>query len=268
MLKKGEMQILKNFHRTKLKKIIEFLEPRLPSQLIRIIEKTIGKHFRSHSFYGEDAILNGILRRYHFVSGKQLVLTYIDIGAWRPVKGSNTYFLYRKKQYGTAIEPNPYLKNIYMSVRPCDNYFEVGCHINKKVSLYRFNKSAASNSTDLFFTKTISKEQSIDIQDQIAIDCLTLDQIIILHLENYSRPFILDIDIEGSDYDVITSFSFFDHLRPCLIIIEDWSNINEKFQTSRITIHLEKYEYELVGRTLLTSIFIDKKSELFAVLKK
>lgn len=254
--------------KTKFKKFIELVEPKLPILLIKIIELTIGTRFKSFSFYGEDAILQGILKRYKFIFGRELELSYIDIGGWRPVKGSNTYFLYRKKLYGTVVEPNPYFKNIYTAVRPRDVYLEVGCHVDNQTSLYRFNESAASNSMDLVFAKSISKVQNVRIQDQITVNCLTLDEIVTSHLKHYSKPFILDIDIEGSDYDVINSFSFKDHLRPCLVIIEDWIGVEEKIQSSRITLHLENYGYELIGGTVLTSIFVDKKSELFSVFKK
>jgi hypothetical protein len=53
-----------------------------------------------------------------------------------------------------------------------------------------------------------------------------------------------------------------------LIIIEDWLSVEEKIQSSRITLHLENFGYELIGGTVLTSIFVDKKSELFSVFKK
>lgn len=63
--------------------------------------------FRSYSAYGEDAIIKGFLSRHQFVTKEVLNLSFIDIGAWKPIRESNTYQSYKSGNYGTAVEPNP-----------------------------------------------------------------------------------------------------------------------------------------------------------------
>jgi hypothetical protein len=219
-----------------------------------------------YSFYGEDAVIQGILDKYKFDNGEDFNLSYIDIGAWRPIKGSNTYFLYKKGIQGTVVEPNPYFKRLWDSVRPRDQYLQFGCSNSSKGNLQIFHSSAASNTMHIEFMKKISIEQQLKISNQLEVDCLTLKEIILLHQKLTTSPFLLDIDIEGLDFEVIKTFSFEKKLRPSLIMIEEWLDQNESINSSKIFKYLESKDYLLVGKTILTSIYIDKQSNLYSVI--
>jgi FkbM family methyltransferase len=257
MVKNKLIVLIKNF--------IEFVEPALPKFLIKFIELMIKLPTSHYSFYGEDAVIQGILDKYKFDNGEDFNLSYIDIGAWRPIKGSNTYFLYKKGIQGTVVEPNPYFKRLWDSVRPRDQYLQFGCSNSSKENLQIFHSSAASNTMNVEFMNKISTEQQLKISNQLEVDCLTLKEIILLHQKLTPTPFLLDIDIEGLDFEVIKTFSFEEKLRPSLIMIEEWLDQNENIYLSKIFKYLELKDYLLVGKTILTSIYIDKHSKLYSV---
>jgi hypothetical protein len=117
----------------------------------------------------------------------------------------------------------------------------------------------------LEFMNKISTEQQIKLSNQLVVDCLTLKEIILLHQKLTPTPFLLDIDIEGLDFEVINAFSFEKKLRPSLIMIEEWLDHNENINSSRIFKYLESRDYLLVGKTILTSIYIDKHSKLYSI---
>jgi FkbM family methyltransferase len=248
-----------------IKNFIESVEPSLPKFLIKFIELMIKLPTNYYSFYGEDAVIQGILDKYKFDNGEDFNLSYIDIGAWRPIKGSNTYFLYKKGIQGTVVEPNPYFKKLWDSVRPRDQYLQFGCSNSSKENLQIFYSSAASNTMHLEFMNKISTEQKLKISNQLEVDCLTLKEIILLHQKLTPTPFLLDIDIEGLDFEVIKTFNFEEKLRPSLIMIEEWLDQNENIYLSKIFKYLESKDYLLIGKTMLTSVYIDKHSKLYSV---
>ena len=249
----------------RIKKFIEFVEPTLPKFLIKYIELMIKLPTNYYSFYGEDAVVQGILDKYKFDHGEDFNLSYIDIGAWRPIKGSNTYFLYKKGIQGTVVEPNPYFNKLWDSVRPRDQYLQYGCSNSPKENLQIFHSSAASNTMHIEFMNKISIEQQLKISNQLEVDCLTLKEIILLHQKLTPTPFLLDIDIEGLDFEVIKTFNFEEKLRPSLIMIEEWLDQNKNINSSKIFKYLESKDYLLIGKTILTSIYIDKQSNLYSV---
>ena len=146
-LKHDEMCAKMSFNKLKVLRtpLLERLQSS-PFKLLTLFVENFTSHKRMfYSIYGEDAIIMGLLDRYAMQAGRQLNLSYIDIGAWRPIKGSNTYFLYKMGSTGTVVEPNPHFKRLWKAVRPRDNYLAFGCGLEKSADLQIFHPSAASN---------------------------------------------------------------------------------------------------------------------------
>lgn len=234
--------------------------------LTKLLERLTSRSKLSFSSYGEDTVLSGILSRYSLAFGKNLRLSYVDIGAWRPISGSNTYWLYRRGLRGTAVEPNPHFRLLWKVVRPKDNYLGVGCSSSKSENLLVFHDSAASNTFDNSFAAQISQEQSLPVIRTITVPCLTLESIINQHLALNEGPFLLDIDVEGRDYQVINTYNFPDGRRPIIILIEDTCGDGKLLRNSEINSYLFKHSYKLVARTAITSIYVDLNHELSSIL--
>ena len=60
--------------------------------------------------------------------------TYLDVGAYHPVRSNNTYFFYERNCQGVLVEPNPALWEILAKVRPRDVLIRGGIGIDGKDS--------------------------------------------------------------------------------------------------------------------------------------
>ena len=263
-LKYAEMCAKMSFN--KLKVLRTPLLERLQSSSFKLLTLFV-ENFTSHkrifySFYGEDAIIMGLLDRYAMQSGKQLDLSYIDIGAWRPIKGSNTYFLYKMGSAGTVVEPNPHFKRLWKAVRPRDSYLAFGCGLEKSADLQIFHPSAASNTFSSTFAEEISATQAHRVTNSITVPLKTLKEIISEHASKSDLPFMLDIDIEGMDYEVISSYDFPSGLRPIIILIEDKPPSGDSQDSSLIETYLNSQNYKLIARTVVTAVYVDENSNL------
>ena len=242
--------------------VLERLQSSPIKFLTKFVEKITSNKRSFYSIYGEDAIIMGLMDRFTMQTGKQLELSYIDIGAWRPIKGSNTYFLYRKGFAGTVIEPNPHFKRMWSSIRPRDEYFAIGCGIEEYANLQIFHPSAASNTFSADFAKEISDSQNHKVTQTLTVSLRSLKDIVAEHVSRIKKPFLLDIDIEGMDYEVISSYNFPDGFRPIIILIEDKPPTGESTDSNLIQNYLKSQRYRLVARTVVTAIYIDESSNL------
>ena len=242
--------------------ILERLQASPVKLLTQIVEKVTANKRSFYSIYGEDAIIMGLMDRYTMQTGQQLELSYIDIGAWRPIKGSNTYFLYRKGFAGTVIEPNPHFKRMWGSTRPRDKYLAIGCGIEESANLQIFHPSAASNTFSADFAKEISDSQNHKVTQTLTVPLRSLKDIVTEHVSRIKMPFLLDIDIEGMDYEVISSYNFPDGFRPIVILIEDKPPRGDSTDSNLIQNYLMSQRYRLVARTIVTAVYIDENSTL------
>ena len=240
----------------------EKIELRAPKIVLRILANVFSGKKVSYSFYGEDLIIEEILNRIRFEINKEIPISYVDIGAWRPIKGSNTYKFYKSGLRGTAVEPNPHFRKLWRAIRPRDHFLEIACSNSVSAHLSIFHPSAASNTLSEDFAKFISGTQNFRVSKRLNVSCMTLEQIILLHKSNHSDYFILDIDIEGLDEEIITSYQFPYGYRPFIILVEDILKPYESLTETHISSYLTSLNYKIVGRTALTSIFMDLEAEL------
>lgn len=243
--------------------LLELLQ-KLPFKSVALlIEKITANKRNFYSFYGEDAIVMGLMDRYKMQTGNKLELSYIDIGAWRPIKGSNTYFLYKLGFSGTVIEPNPHFQRIWSLIRPRDNFVSVGCGIGKTANLQIFHPGAASNTFNLEFAKEITNQQAFPVTDTVSVPLISLQEIIENHIANSTLPFLLDLDIEGMDYEVLSSYNFPIGFRPKIILIEDKPPMGVSAHSLLIENYLIAHNYQLIARTVATAVYVDENSDLW-----
>ncbi len=243
---------------------MEFLQSLPINLLVQIVEKITAKKRTFYSIYGEDALIMGLMDRHIMQTGKQLDMSYIDIGAWRPIKGSNTYFLYKKGFSGTVIEPNPHFAKMWRSIRPRDKYLAIGCGNKEYADLQIFHPSAASNTFSPKFAEEITGSQSHEVTQTLRVPLRSLKDIVTEHVASFKLPFLLDIDIEGMDYEVVSSYDFPLGFRPIIILIEDKPPVGESVDPLLIQNFLASKGYRLIARTVVTAMYIDEVSNLVA----
>lgn len=241
-------------------KLDEAFASSAPTSVSGLLEKRLIRGRKSYSSFGEDLIVESIFRRHEFATKEILNFSYIDVGAWRPIRGSNTYNFYKQGIRGTVVEPNSNLFKVWRSLRPLDLLLPFACSTEKEVVFHQFTKLAPSNTANPVFAEEISLNQKIKIAKKSKVDAITLDEIIKRHLDMFPGTFILDIDIEGDDGKVLEDFSFALSSRPILILIED--HTKPTLELSPIHKKLSSNNYNLVARSIITSIYIDSHSTL------
>ena len=73
---------------------------------------------------------------------------------------------------------------------------------------------------------------------------------------------MLDIDIEGMDYEITSSHAFPSGFRPIIILIEDKPPTGVSQDLSLIETYLNSQNYKLIPRTVVTAVYVDEKSNL------
>lgn len=224
--------------------------------------------FKSYSSYGEDALFNGILKRLSWIMQKDLFQnnTYIDIGAFHPVKESNTYFLYNHGWYGTLVEPNSYMNVLTHELRQHDVLLNCAVDTEEgEKTFYMFGNIDSSNTLSEEFAIKKQQSQNTDVSWTAQVQTKTINQIISHHIEYFgSAPFFMNIDIEGKDFDVIKTYSH--DVRIPFIMIEDDSI--DPFNNSPIRIFMEQKGYYPIATTFLTTIYIDSLSKYYPHIRK
>lgn len=226
-----------------------------------LVEKFFHRSSRSYSIYGEDLILKAILSRMRYQFNLNISLNYIDIGAWRPLRGSNTYRSYVDGGRGTVVEPNRRMKKLWTALRPSDIFLQAACGKSGASVFFVFEEDSAANTISPEFASMIASRESKNVSRTYVVKTLTLREIVLHHLAHFSGDYFLDIDVEGMDFDIISSETFNGLLRPLIIMIEDTA---EEVRFSNINRYLEELSYRLIARSPITSFYIDlKRQDIF-----
>ncbi len=160
---------------------------------------------RSFSQFGEDSFINSFFDNKK--DGK-----YVDLGAFHPMRLSNTYLLYKKGWTGTNIDLNPITIDLFNLARSKDK--NICCLIGDKNDLlkevYYEDWSAANSLT--------SNE---NLKDKKTMRTRTFESLI-----HHDFDF-LNIDLEGHDYEILKTIDF-KKFSPKLICIEILKNCSDK----------------------------------------
>lgn len=213
---------------------------------------------RFYSSHGEDANFFGVLNRLTWLMQKDYLSssTYLDIGSHDPVTGSNTYALYLANWRGTLVEPNRYWHELYKLKRPGDYFLECAVAPERgQGKMFWFSDLASSNTLSKDFALRISQSQNVPIENELTVDLITLSDSIDIHREIFSEvPNLVSIDVEGMDYDIMSTFDF--STRPLFFMIED-PDIDGPFNEGKLQMLLRNVDYRPVSHNLLTTLFID-----------
>lgn len=222
--------------------------------------------FNSYSSYGEDAILNGLFDRADWINSSQLGnKTYIDLGSFDPILHSNTFSFYLKGWRGTLVDANPIFIEKTLESRPEDLFLNNLVSTKSSTeSFFIFHNMGSSNTASPEYADKISKSQDVSVSSEIFIKSLTLDEIVDIHIKRFNEePFLIDIDIEGWDLEVIKSYSW--KVRIPVVLIEEVGC--KSFGQSEVKEEMLKIGYFPVATTVLSTVYIDSYSEYFTKIK-
>lgn len=126
----------------------------------------------------------------------------IDIGAHHPNRFSVTRLLYDSGWSGINVDANPDLKVNFVKLRKRDEFVWAAVGCQDIYTFTRFKEPAISTSNNVWATRFI--REGNHIIDQIQVPGMSLNQLL-SNLPKYQKVDLLNIDVEGQDFDVLQS---------------------------------------------------------------
>ena len=175
---------------------------------------------------------------------------YVDAGCYHPLHLNNTYLLHKRGWKGINIDVSEYSIDLFNYLRPNDH------NVNAEVTNFNGN-------IKFYYQKKISQLTSIKkevatkrMQGKInekKIKALKLDAILENSKFKNKRIDFLNIDVEGGDFEALSSLNF-NIYTPRLICIEI---DEENFLNSNVYNFLTKLNYEKIwsSKSNLSHIF-------------
>jgi FkbM family methyltransferase len=171
---------------------------------------------------------------------------YIDVGAHHPSRFSVTRHLYQKGWRGLNIDANPDAITKLIKERPDDTSLNLCVGTAEKYSFYIFTEPAISTCNETWRTKF--EGENHEVQKAIEIDGVSLYSIIKNHFT--SRPELLIVDAEGSDFDVLKSCNWNNlpnTLWPLWIVCETSPPVSAVMSSPHVTLLLDLgYEIQCI----------------------
>ena len=172
---------------------------------------------------------------------------YVDVGSYHPIKGSLTYDLYKKNWSGVNIDLSRISIDLFKLSRPQD--------INIRAAVTDFD-----GKTFFYENSAINQQNSLKENSnaqKIEIDCYKLNTILDNH--EIKKVDYLNIDAEGNDFKVISTFDF-KKFNPTLVSIEyNEYNFNDLIN-SDINILMENNNYKLISKFGVTCFYTRKEN--------
>ena len=190
--------------------------------------------------FGEDVFVRRFFKKYE--KG-----TYVDVGAYHPIKGSLTFDLYKKNWSGINIDLSKISIDLFKISRPRD--------INLRAAITDYD-----GKTFYYENSPINQQNSMIENAQakkIEIDCFKLNSI--LDENKIKKIDYLNIDAEGNDYKVISSFDF-KRFKPQLVSIEFNNYDIDKLLESDIHIFMSNNEYKLISKFGVTCFYVENNT--------
>ena len=200
-----------------------------------------------YSQWGEDEFI------IEYFKGKQKGI-YLDIGCFNPFMYSNTCLLHQKGWRGINIDINPTSIDLFNIARPND--FNICTTVNNEKKLFEVyldDPFSPLNTLDSKFYKNLDKSFSTN-KKNISVESKSIDEIISLSDIKTDIDFI-NIDVEGSDYKILTQIDI-QKLNPKLISIETHNvdgSESENFQN--INDYLINNNFSIFKRVGPTTLF-------------
>lgn len=220
-----------------------------------IIQKLKKNKHRKISYSG--GAIDLIIEHYFRNKAKGI---YIDVGAYHPVMGSNTFKLFNKGWSGINIDLDFHTIDILNNFRPNDENIiaAVSDKIEKKKLYFHHNRSAIN---------TLEKSKGGKSKEIREVTTNTLNNIIENSKYKDLEIDFISIDVEGHEMKVVKGFDL-EKYSPKIVVIEyqdldmkkeEFHNQNiEKIIKSNIYNHMISRNYALVNWLHADLVFINK----------
>jgi len=207
----------------------------------------------SYSQSGEDLIIEYLLKLLNIEKP-----TYLDIGAYQPIKLSNTYLFYKKGAYGVCIEPDPALCEKFQNKRKRDVCLNIGIGFGHKDKAdFYVMTSQTLNTFSYEDAKKLETGGTQKIEKIYQIDLKPVSWVADRYFKE-AAPNLVSIDTEGMELDILKSWNF-ELCRPEVLCIEtlSYEEASDGEKDTLVIDWMGQNGYFLYADTHTNSIFVD-----------
>ena len=208
------------------------------------------KERSQYSRWGEDSFLVDYFK--NTSNGR-----YIDIGSFHPFRGSNTYLLYKKGWSGINIDINKISIDLFKLARPNDINLNLAISdTNKKIKIYQTKDLGKMNTINLKFASFFLKNYHVRESHSY-----NLNDILCKYNTNKNNRFeLIDIDVEGSEYQILKSLNFKKYSFKLILVETHIFNLDFKQESDKIHILLKSKNYNYLKHFGETSVYENTES--------
>ncbi|PTU32991.1 FkbM family methyltransferase [Stenotrophobium rhamnosiphilum] len=204
----------------------------------------------SYAQTGEDRILITILDRLGSNGNSGF---YVDVGSNDPMMCSNTYALYRRGWRGLCVDANEELISKHQNIRKKDICVCAAISNVESELVFTYFNNPLVSSLDPAHVKNWT--DWVGVKRTKVVKTRPLSSIF-KERDIPSTFDILTIDIEGYDFEALTSFDL-DQYRPKIIIIEMHGYDMTGQSPNKIYDYLKDHNYVMVGFAVMNGYFVD-----------
>jgi FkbM family methyltransferase len=205
----------------------------------------------SFAQFGEDLVAGGL-----FAAIGVDKPSYLDIGAYEPIRSNNTYLFHRRGGRGVLVEPNVALTDKLRRKRPGDTVLAAGIGITDDPEAdYYVLSDDELNTFDKEQAERLTRETTTKLLKVVKMPLLNINRVIAEHFGG-AAPDFLSIDIEGLDFAVLKTLDF-SRFRPKLLCVETVITATMKHNPDTLAL-LAANGYELRGMTHPNTLFVDR----------
>lgn len=210
----------------------------------------------SYSQCGEDLIMDFYCKS----MARRPILSYLDIGAHHPFWINNTAIFYEQGVRGVCVDPSEDSRNLFREMRPHDLFLKaaVGAETEKGGTLYVMDEPALTTMNKAEADSYV-REKGHQLIREESVDVISLDDLIDQQFDGVG-PTIMNLDIEGIEYDVMSSFSYAGR-SPYIICAETIGYVSQKHNESLIEL-ITGNGYQVLARTPINTIFVREDDRL------
>ena len=181
---------------------------------------------------------------------------YVDIGAFDPVEGSNTYHFYKRGWSGVNVEPNPKALKRFQAIRPRD--------VNLGAAIGPAGGSGKYFSFDDPMLNGLLDQDTIEWHIGHGCTVLGVDDVPFCSVENLLSKYVpagvaidyLNIDVEMMEHRILSDWDF-SRWRPTIIAVEIHGPLDIlEIALTPVATLLRRAGYTFISRLWHTSIFM------------
>lgn len=207
----------------------------------------------SFAQFGEDLVASGL-----FAAIGVQKPSYMDVGAYEPIRSNNSYLFHRRGGRGVLVEPNVALTDKLRRKRPGDTVLVAGIGLDDTPEAdYYVLSDDELNTFDKDQADRLTRETTTKLIKVVKMPLLNINRVIADHFRG-AAPDFLSIDIEGLDFAVLKTLDFA-KFRPKVICAETLITATMKHNPDTLALLAEK-GYELRGMTHPNTLFVDKRA--------